>query len=49
MGHAPLRNGISQVKAAPANKHRRRSRKIIDSGHAQVITWKQWISYGDSY
>ena len=28
MGHAPLHNGISQVKAALANKHRRRSRKV---------------------
>ena len=45
MEHAPLHNGISQVKAALANKHRRRSRKVaIVNGHAQAITWKQWIS-----
>ena len=45
-----LHNGISQVKAALANTHRRRSRKVaIVNGHAQAITWKQWISYGDSH
>ena len=50
MEHAPLHNGISQVKAALANEHRRRSRKVaIVNGHAQTITWKQWISYGDSH